>query len=197
MTLCKWPSHQLQPGAVGQSMHIAELRTIVSISFQFSGPGMSRWLLPEQPLGCYLTWQHIQHFPRAPLGFDTSLWSILSCHTILGQSGHCGGAEQWQAEALVRAVCWGGGLNTVQKIWLLKRNKGHVRAAALVLSLSWAWPICSPDVKMILQPRRIRMWPLIPTDGTMNDLYRLNCVKKAKILSKIQQATLTMKRKFG
>lgn len=106
------------------------LRTIVSISFQFSGPGMNRWLLPEQPLGCCLAWQHIQCFPRAPLGFDTFFWSILSCHTILGLSGHCGGAEQWQAEVLYRAVCWGGGLNTVQKIWLLKRNKEHVRAAA-------------------------------------------------------------------
>lgn len=42
-------SHQFQPIAVGQCpMHIAELRTTVSISFQFSGPGMNRWLLPEQ-----------------------------------------------------------------------------------------------------------------------------------------------------
>lgn len=197
MTLYKWPSHQLQTVAVGQCpMHIAELRTIVTVIFNSLA---QRWIdnLPEQRLGYCLTWQDTQHFPRAPLGFDPFLWSILSCHTILGQSGHSGGAKQWQAEALCRAACWDSGLDTEQKIWLLKEYKEqHVRAAAVVLGLSWAQPTCSPDVKMIIQLRRIYIWPLTLTDGTMNDLYRLNCMKKAKILNQIQQAALTIKNKF-
>lgn len=112
-------------------------------------PRQNRWLLPQQAWGCCLTWQHIPLFHRASLLFDTFLWFALSCHSILRQSGHCGGEEQWQVGPLHRAACWGDGSSTVQNRWLLKRNKGqHVREATIVLGLPWAPDGSQPAVQM-------------------------------------------------
>lgn len=105
-------------------------------------PRIILWPRDEQMSARATTWilSHmtmLSALPRIPLDFNTFLWSLLSCHTVLWQSGHRGGEEQWLAEALYRAACWGGGLHMVHKIQLLKSYKEqHVRAAAVVLGLS-------------------------------------------------------------
>ena len=158
-------------------MRIAELRTIASTSLQFSGPGRTddcshskHWDIASHD-NTFTSFPEL-HFFLTPF----SLWFVLSCHCILRQSGHCGGEEQWQAEPLYKAACWGDGWYMVQKTRPLKRNKGqHVRAATIVLGLRWAPDGSQSAVQMSRWSSNLeqsvcglwpaQMWPwLTPTD---------------------------------
>lgn len=141
--------------------------------FPVPWPRQNRWLLPQQALGYRLTGQRIHLLPRTSLLFDTFLWFVLSCHSVVRQSRHGGGEEQRQAEPLDRAACRGDGSYLVQKTWLLKRNKGqHVRAATIVLGLPRVPDGSQPAVQMsrwssnveqsvrcLWPPRRDCDWP--------------------------------------
>jgi len=152
--------------AAGQCpMLIAELRTPVSTSVQFSGPGRTDGFSQTKH------WDIASHDDTftsfLDLHFFLTLFSDLYClnHSVLRQSGHCGGEEQWQVEPLYRTACWGDGSYVVQKRWLLKRNKGQrVRNATIVLGLPWPPYGSQPTVLMSawssnLEQSESGLWP--------------------------------------